>query len=281
MNIIKDFDFERLLDRINPDKNEIENMLLEARVDTSKKLERPPAIISRVEPGPGQYLYRRLFTLGNFSCLIGKAKSKKTFLLSLLTASAIKPDQEFYSELPKNKSGILYFDTEQGDYDCQNTIQRIETMTGQKNCLNAFSLRQFTPAQRCEIIEQAFLKWGENTGFCVIDGVADLATAVNDEVEATRVTSMFLRLTKVYNCHIATVLHQNKNDNFAMGWIGSQIMKKAEIIISVTKSKSDFNSSEVVCEMSRAIEFKPFTIFVNGEGIPEVGEFSANIKTPF
>ena len=265
------FDYERLMNRIQPDKSEIENLLLSSLVDTSKPIERPPTILSRIEPGAGRYEYRRLFTLGNFSCLIGKAKSKKTFLLSLLTASVIKSNDNFISEIPAGKTTVLYFDTEQGDYDCQNTIRRIEILSGNRDILKAFSLRQYTPAQRCSIVEHAFKLWGDVTAFCVIDGVADLATAVNDEEEATRVTSMFLRLTKVHNCHISTVLHQNKNDANPTGWIGSQIMKKAELLISVTKNKTDNTLSDIECEMSRAIDFKPFQMFINADGFPVVG----------
>ena len=89
------FDYERLMNRIQPDKSEIENLLLSSLVDTSKTIEKPPTVLSRIEPDAGRYIYRRLFTLGNFSCLIGKAKSKKTFLLSLLTASVIKSNENF------------------------------------------------------------------------------------------------------------------------------------------------------------------------------------------
>lgn len=263
--------FERLIPNIALSNDEINNLLLSSKVDTSKPIEKPPTILSRIEPGAGRYDYKRLFTLGNFSCLIGKAKSKKTFLLSLLTASVIKSNENFISEIPNGKTTVLYFDTEQGDYDCQNTIRRIEILSGNRDILKAFSLRQYTPSQRCSIVEHAFKLWGDVTAFCVIDGVADLATAVNDEEEATRVTSMFLRLTKIHNCHISTVLHQNKNDNFATGWIGSQIMKKAELLISVTKSKNDNSLSDVECEMSRAIDFKPFQIYINADGFPVVG----------
>lgn len=248
--------------------SEIDNLLLSCKIDTTKNIERAPTILSIKERGASQFVNKRLFTLGNFSCLIGKAKSRKTFLLSLLTAGVIRSDNKFYSEIPAGKTTILYFDTEQGEYDSLNVIKRIEYMTGNKDIIKAFMLREYTPSQRCDILERAFELWGDITALCVIDGAADLATAINDEEEATRVTSMFLRLTKVHNCHIATVLHQNKNDGYATGWIGSQIMKKAEAIISVTKKEGGI--SLVNCDLSRGIDFAPFEITINQSGIPIV-----------
>lgn len=249
--------------------SEMDKILLGARIDTARRIEKPPIILSIKEQQATSFIYKRVFTLGNFSCIIGKAKSRKTFLLTLITASLLSKDKtgKFVGEMVAGKNEILYFDTEQGDYDSQNVIKRIERMGGSTAGFRGYSLRPFSPTERCQIIEYAFTLFGDRTGFCVIDGIADLAFAINDEQEATRVTSILLRLSKVYNCHISTVIHQNKNDNFATGHLGSSIMKKAEAIISVTK-KGDI--SEVACDMIRGVaDFEPFEMSINQEGIPE------------
>lgn len=258
---------------------EIESLLKRSEIDTTRVIERPPIILSIREQSATQFIYKRLFTLGNFSCIIGKAKSKKTFLLSLMTASILNRDcvDKFNSELPDNKRNVLYFDTEQGEYDCYSVVKRIETLSGGVK-MRSFMLREFTPKQRCEIIEYAFKLWGNETGYCVIDGIADLAMAINDEVEATRVSTMLLRLTKQYNCHISTVIHQNKNDNFATGHLGSSIMKKAEILISVTRAIDNPRISEVSCDLSRAIDFENFYIDIDVNGLPYVCDSSLTNK---
>jgi hypothetical protein len=253
--------------------SEVENILNKARIDTSIKVERPPVILSIRERSATQFIYKRLCTLGNFSCIIGKAKSRKTFLLSLLTASILNPtaNDHFTSDCPNGKDGVLYFDTEQGEYDCYNVIKRIETMSGSTK-MKSFGLREYSPIERCQIIEHAFKIWGYKTAFCVIDGIADLATAINDEEEATRVTTMLLRLTKEYNCHVATIIHQNKNDNFATGHRGSSIMKKAELLMSVTKARDSKELSDVNCDLSRGVDFEAFCFTVNESGIPVISE---------
>lgn len=260
--------------------DEIEKILLSSRINTSIKVEKPPVILSKREFIDQRPVLKRMFTLGNFSCIIGKAKTKKTYLISFLTAILLKNeyDSNFHSEIPKEKKLILYFDTEQGEYDSYNVIKRIEDMAQRNENFKGFMLRPFTPLQRCEIIEHAFKLWGDSCCLCVIDGVADLANAINDEVEASRVTTMFLRLTKTHNCHITTVIHQNKNDNFATGHLGSSIMKKAELLISVSKNSEQKYISDINCDLSRGIDFEQFSIKINENGFPEYleGEQSKN-----
>jgi len=256
---------------IKMNQTEIEKILEGSKIDTRRQIEKPPTILSIRENIATSLIYKRVFTLGNFSCIIGKAKSRKTFFLSLITASLLNKNQndKFDSDMPEHKNEILYFDTEQGEYDSYNAIRRIEKMAGTGLRLRGYNLRQFSPMERCQIIEYAFGKYGDKAGYCVIDGIADLANGINDEDEATRVTTFLLMLTKKYNCHISTIIHQNKNDNFATGHLGSAIMKKAEIIISVTKREG--SASEINCDMGRGVDFEPFEMTINNEGMPEVG----------
>lgn len=71
-------------------------------------------------------------TLGNFSASIGKAKSKKTFNLSALVASALsdEPVLCYSSALPTDKNRILYVDTEQSPYHCLKVMKRIFRLAG-------------------------------------------------------------------------------------------------------------------------------------------------------
>lgn len=63
----------------------------------------------------------------------------------------------------------------------------------------------------------------------MIDGIADLAMAINDEIEASRVVSLLMKWTKLYNIHITLVIHQNKNDEYATGHLGSAILKRLNV----------------------------------------------------
>jgi hypothetical protein len=263
----------------NPD--EIESILLSSRIDTKRVIERPPTILSVKEKNGSQYVHKRLFTLGNFSCIIGKAKAKKTFFLIKAVSVVLSKveDDRLYSETPQGRQMVIYFDTEQGEYDSTNCMRKIETLAGGDANFRGYNLRQYEPKQRCEIIEHSLKLWGNEVCLLVIDGIADLANGINDEDEATRVTTYLLRLTKQYNCHIITVIHQNKNDNFATGHLGSAIMKKAEIIVSASKSTIDKRISDIKNEMSRGADFDPFSIWINDEGLPEIIDYTEPKKS--
>ena len=264
--------------------DDLEKILLGSKIDISKPIDEPPTILTILEDSrTGTWNYKRLFTLGNFSVILGKAKTKKTFLVTML-ASAVLGKGEFHRRFVSNmgkigKPNVLWFDTEQGEWDSQNCIKKINRMGGDMSKVMAFSLRPYTPVERCQLIEHAFRLWGDKTGLCVKDGIADLANGINDEDEATRVSSMLLRLTKINNCHIMTVIHQNKNDNYATGHLGSAVMKKAEIIISVAKNPDDRSIADVNCDMSRGIDFEPFSFEIN-EGLPRVCDFIKPVNKP-
>ena len=71
-------------------------------------------------------------TLGNFSASIGKAKSKKTFNVTAIAASALKNGAvlKYRSSFPEDKRTVLYIDTEQGRHHCQKVLKRILRLAG-------------------------------------------------------------------------------------------------------------------------------------------------------
>ena len=254
---------------------ELDSILKGAYIDLEIPVEKPPVIMKIRDVEGMTTRDKRLFTLGNFSATTGKSKSKKTFLASMLLAAAsgnTTVQNKFTSDLPKNKLAVLLFDTEQSRYDSFLTSSRIPSILGYiPENFGAFDLREFTPHERCEIIDFALKKFKDNLGFVVIDGVADLAKAINDEEEATRVVGLLMKWSKLYNCHIHTIIHQNKQDNFATGHLGSAIIKKAETIISVTKDTQNSRTSNVSCQMIRGTDdFDDFDFTINTSGLPEI-----------
>jgi hypothetical protein len=256
-------------------EKQIGEMLNRALINLDIPVAKPP-VIMRIKTKYGQdYIYSRMLTLGNFSAVTGKSKSKKTYLCSLILAAAAKNDtleKVFKAEMPESKNGVALFDTEQSSYDAYVTAHRVRDITKERHeHFGAFDLREFSPDERCEIIDRYFQKGGSQTGLVIIDGIADLANAINDEIEASRVVSLLMKWTKVYNTHIMVVIHQNKDNNYATGHLGSAIIKKAECVIAVTKDEDDNMRSEVRCDLIRGtMEFDKFTFIINEKGLPEV-----------
>ena len=267
-----------------PDK--LDEIIRKCYIDTEIPVIKPPVIL-RIKVKKGmESIYTRVCTLGNFSAIIGKSKAKKTFLATMFMACATKGGELGYTiqaDLPAGRPGVVMFDTEQSNYDAYIAAKRVCDMVGKnKSHFGSFDLREFSPLERCEIINRFIEKRSYGISFIVIDGISDLATAINDEVEASRVVSLLMKWTKIYNVHICVIIHQNKNDNFATGHLGSAIMKKSECIISVTKNCSDASKSEINCDYIRgAMEFDKFNIVIDDNGIPNISdEFPANQPEP-
>jgi KaiC/GvpD/RAD55 family RecA-like ATPase len=215
-------------------------------------------------------------TLGNFSASVGKPKSKKTFNVCAIVAAALSGQTvlNYRCSLPEGHQKVLYIDTEQSKGHCHKVMRRIFKMANlptdtESDSLEFLMLREYSPKQRRQIIECA-LELNPNTGLMVIDGLRDLLLDINSPAESVEVISDLMRWTSVYNMHIHTVLHTNKDNENTRGHIGTELNNKAETIIHVNKNEFEANVSEVKAMHSREKEFAPFAFRVNADGLPEL-----------
>lgn len=217
-----------------------------------------------------------LGTLGNFSLIIGKAKVKKSFFISIAISTSLTNDlmlNRFSNDLPKDKNEIIYIDTEQSKYHVQIAVKRICELTNQpepKN-LQTFYLRSLTPSERLQFIESEIYR-NDKIGFVFIDGIKDLVTSINDEEQATMIVSKLMKWSEERNLHIVTVLHQNKSDTNARGHIGTELINKAETVLEVAKSEIDDSISIVTPMQCRNKEPELFAFEINEFGLPIISE---------
>ena len=221
-------------------------------------------------------------TLGNILSIIGKAKSRKSFFITMAISVSISKDtifNLFKNELPTHQNSVLYFDTEQGKYHVQMALKRICTLTGVKEPanLNVYGLRSLNPLERLELIEFAIYNT-ERLGIVFIDGIKDLITSINDEEQATMIVSKLMKWSEERNILIVTVLHQNKGDNNARGHIGSELNNKAETVLSITKSSDNEMISIVAPEMCRNLEPQSFAFEIDQSGIPYISDYEISQK---
>ncbi len=211
-------------------------------------------------------------TLGNISMVYGKAKSRKSFFINMMVATLLTGSEfkGFKGCLPENKSRVLYFDTEQGTYHVQLAVSRICQQLGNPNPANltVYALRKFKPAERVALINEAIEKT-PNVGFVVIDGIRDLVTSINDEDQATEITSHLMKWSEEHQIHIACVLHQNKNDLNARGHLGTELTNKSETVLSVAIDTADKAVSIVEADYCRNIAPELFAFEVI-DNLPEV-----------
>jgi len=198
------------------------------------------------------------FTRGNISCISGKAKSRKSFLIAL-----------FAGELIKENCKVLLIDTEQGTYHITKSAHRILQLAEislfeKSDNFIVLALREKDTKERRELTEQAIKYYTPDIVF--IDGIRDLIYSINDEHEATEIINLLMRLSSEQNTHICSVLHENKGDNNTRGHIGTELMNKSEAVISVTK---DGDLSKVEPKYCKNIDFETFYFRINENSLPE------------
>src|SRR5690606_6018712 len=105
-------------------------------------------------------------TLGNFSASTGKAKSRKTFNVISMVASALSGKQvlQYKVKVPPTRPVILYCDTEQSKFHCHRLLSRIYKLIDYPTSevhdnLKFISLREYPTKERINIIEYALFKY--------------------------------------------------------------------------------------------------------------------------
>src|SRR5690606_21990059 len=78
--------------------------------------------------------------------------------------------------------------------------------------------------------------------------------------------------TEERNIYALTVLHQNKSDTNARGHIGTELINKAQTVLSITKAESDNEISIVEPQQCRDREPEVFAFEINEYGIPVIAE---------
>jgi hypothetical protein len=250
----------------NYSEYDIEHRL--AYIDLFSEIEPPVACLEVVSDDFDSLLG----SLGNFSLIIGKAKSRKTYLTSILIAAAIKKNvlmEKIRGNLPENITQVLVFDTEQHNSKVQQVGKRTLKLSGLKYStdLNCYCLRSFTTENRLNFIEQTLNNY-QNVGLVVIDGIRDLVKDINSQSEASFIASKLLKWSEQKNVHIITVLHQNKNDDNARGHLGTELVNKAETTIKISIDSTDKSISKVEPYYCREKEFKSFAFSIDESGLP-------------
>lgn len=258
------FDYENATEE---EVDELAALLRSLETDSTQEIEEPEKAIT-LRFGMDSYIYG---TMGNFSLIQGKAKSRKSFFLSALMAGAIA-SHDVCGHIRGHLSDKvnIYIDTEQGQWHSAVAKKRIQSMATLDPRINHKNFKHYqfrgllTNKERLKLTDY-IMQTTDNIGLVVIDGIVDLASkGVNDEEEATAIASKLLQWTSEKNCHIACVLHENKNDRNAKGHLGSYLVQKAETTISLAKSETRPGASDIVPEYTRNKEFPSMIMSITG-----------------
>lgn len=249
-----------------------QEIIKQSKVEYTEKLEPPPICLEIISNNTNSIIG----TMGTFSVIIGKAKSRKTFLTSLLISATLKEDNQYSfikGYLPEDRKKVIFFDTEQARYkvqQIQNRILKLADRTPTED-LSIHCLRPYSKEQRINVISEIIYNT-KGLGLIVIDGIRDLTFDINNPQEAVETTGLLMKWTHDLNIHCICVIHQNKGDNNARGHLGTELINKGDTIISVTKQADDRELSVVEPEYCREREFQPFAFQIDENGLPYIDE---------
>lgn len=264
-NLIKDF--KTPVDQTT----EIIKLLEKAQINTNTRLEKLPALFSVIQ----NFQDIDIFTEGNISVIKGKAKSRKSFAVSLILGSYLTLPNLNQVFRGKTKKICILFDTEQSSFYVQQSMIRILNIADQSEYTTrffAFCLRPYPPDLRLKMIEYIIYNL-KPLGLIAIDGIRDLVKDINSCEEATMISSKLLKWTEETGCHIINVLHENKADGNARGHIGTELINKAETILRVEKNPIRTDLSVISCDMVRGLDFENI-YFTIEENTPMIVEYT-------
>lgn len=259
--------------------DEMRQRLLNMEVDSTQSIDKPERCID-ININNKEYIFG---TIGNFSLIQGKAKSRKSYFISAL-ASAGLSNQKLATTFRGRIDDkiVVYVDTEQGDYHAHRVKKRILRQAQMATNVNTDRLRYFkfraldSNKERLKFVE-FLIQTIDNIGLLIIDGIADLASkGVNDEEEATAIASSLLKWSAQYKCHITIVLHENKNDRNAKGHLGAYLVQKAETTFSAKKSERNRDITEITPEYTRNEEPPALEMTINALDEVEFSEIETD-----
>lgn len=259
-------------------------MMLESYVDPAEEIKPQPVAVSIGKTEyKGNYYPIPFGSYGDFSCIVGASKSRKTFFKSMIIAGYIGGKSNVLNPSIKghNTHGkyVIEFDTEQSKFHNQRVVRRVCEMVGSVyDYYRSFSLRSYEPKQRFEFIDWVINKseYAGKIGLISIDGYVDLVTDFNSLEQSTGLTEKLMQWTAIHNIHITGILHKNFGTAKPVGHVGSSVLKKAETVAFIEK---DGEYTTVNCEYSRNIEFLPITFSVNKDWLPyEVQDYTPSTK---
>ena len=213
------------------------------------------------------------FYRGELVADCGRAKSGKTFFLSILMASALKKQVLAIERLTEEPLKVLWIDTEQSQQSTQEIMKdRIMPLAEvgklEDTQFFAFNLRGLGFEARRRMLDVAVQTIEPD--ICIIDGIKDLMTDINDADQATRIMEDLMALAKSTNCCIVCVLHLNKSEQDwnMRGSIGTELTNKAFEVFqcSILDESGTF---KVAHTFSRKQKMKQkFYYVVNEQGLP-------------
>ena len=175
----------------------------------------------------------------------GRAKSGKTFVMSMLMVLCTVAEVLYFRRLAENKLRLLWYDTEQSDNSTQDILRnRIIPLfhrvagsdeTFPEDMFDIFNVRNVDRDKREDYLFAAIAYYKPD--LVILDGIRDLVGDINDGTVAQELIEKLMKSAQQNNCCIVCVLHQNKSGDSRdpRGWLGTELLNKAFDVFATEK----------------------------------------------
>lgn len=189
-------------------------------------------------------------TAGNLTTILALPKAGKTAFLGAMIASVIKPDHavcDTFGIRSQNPNGLalLHFDTEQSPTDhwavLDIAMRRAQLEGERPPWLRSYCLTGMNPIALCQTVMTQIRAVKDAFGgihSILIDGYAELVLDVNDAKESQLIVTELHKFAISLACPIIGVLHYNPGSEKGRGHLGSQLERRAETNLALTKEKN-------------------------------------------
>ena len=222
-------------------------------------------------------------TSSNYIVFGGLPKAGKSSFLNACIASAFVPYDIFSMKLTfmENRNRLCLFDTESSDYDYYNRIESIKKfaeISTMPASFDSYQVREDSSSMIKKMIEK-YLELNPDCSILVIDGLLSIITNYNDETESSLLTKWLMKITKVYDLLIITVLHFNKSNDHTTGVIGSHSDRFAQSTLDIKKDKENNTYVMNARFMRSDSDFEPITLMNFNGTLQQVENESVQKKT--
>lgn len=175
----------------------------------------------------------------------GRAKSGKTFVMSILMVLCVMAEVLSFRRLTESKLRLLWYDTEQSDNSTQDILKHriiplYQREAGEEDpfpeeLFDIFNVRNLEREKRGAYLSAAINYY--HPDLVIIDGIRDLVGDINDGAESQALIEHLMQAAQANNCCIVCVLHQNKSGESRdpRGWLGTELLNKAFDVFATEK----------------------------------------------
>ena len=226
---------------------------------------------------------------GELVAFTGKAKSGKTFVMSMMMAAAAASEVLAFHRTTFEPLQVLWIDTEQSDQSTQDILRNriVPMVCGEgdsfpEHLYDIFNIRTESWIERLPLLMAAIDLC--HPDLVILDGVRDLVDDINNGQLAHEVTERLMKVAQQARCCIVCVIHQNKaaDDRTLRGSIGTELTNKAFEVYECEKLPSrTFVLTQKLTRKYDIVDALYFT--VDDRGLPrQVGapQTPAQIQSP-